>query len=50
MQVMSHSSRNWHMNDGDCNRILSCDCSADEDRSEKLMRLSIKDKCSQIGT
>ena len=41
---MSHSSRNWHMNDVDCDGILSCDCSEDEDSSERLMRLSVKDK------
>ena len=32
------------MNDVGCNSLLSCDFSDDEDGSEKLMRLSIKDK------
>ena len=49
MQEMSHSSRNWHTNDGDCDSILSCDCSTDEDSLKRLMRLSIKDKESQIN-
>ena len=41
---MSHHSRNWHINDVDCNGILSCDCSDDEDSSKRLMRLCIKEK------
>ena len=41
---MSHTSESWHMNDGDCDSILSCDSSDDKDGSERLMRLSIKDK------
>ena len=32
------------MNDVDCNSILSCDCIDDEDSSERLIRLSTKDK------
>ena len=36
---------NCHMNDVECDSILSCDCSSDErDSSQWLLRLSTKDK------
>ena len=41
---MSHNSRNRQMNDVDCNGKLSCEYSEDEDSSERLMRLYVKDK------
>ena len=34
---MSHHSKNWHMSDFECNSILSCDCSDDEDSSKILI-------------
>ena len=34
----------WHMIDVECDSILSCDCSYNEDSSKCLLRLSIKDK------
>ena len=36
---------NWHMSDVECDDILSCDCSLeDEDSSKWILRLSTKDK------
>ena len=46
---MPHGHENWHTNDVDCDGILSCDCSYDKDSSWRVMRLSIKDKQSQIS-
>ena len=34
---ISHHGKNWHVNDVDCDSILSHDCNDDEDTSKRLM-------------
>ena len=33
MWGMPHGHENWHINDVDCDGVLSCGCSYDEDSS-----------------